>query len=367
MKKIKSVIFISISISFIMVVAFPIFSTDTRTKEIATKEIQATILLDLYRLEPALNKKLLIRGYKVFDTDKTGNLYFLEALKHRVLKYSPNGTFIRQIGSIGKDDSGLFYPTAIKVDHENDRIWISDNEGKKIKSFSLSGDYKSSFEIKKARKLNALDTYGDKIYVNTRFAHSKNFNNNSLFSVYNKNGDKMSGGGEIIQCRNVYGYYHFNSNYFAIRDGHLIGAFLNVPKLFHYKITGDKKLKKISEVNLVKIGLPEIQQKDNESRQRGLDSPSAIRSDNGYLEYIRFCNGFDIDKNLHAYYSVLTYNSPPVIYHFDQNARIVEKLLILKKKAQVSIKGIYIDKYNGIRRAIGFTGNPENSLLLIRF
>jgi len=76
-----------------------------------------------------------------------GSLYVTEILNgHRLLIFSPDGTFKRSIGTAGlvgdaKQGQGVFqFPNSVKV--LGDEVWVADSNNRRIQVFSAKGDFK---------------------------------------------------------------------------------------------------------------------------------------------------------------------------------------------------------------------------------
>jgi len=334
-------------------------SATTRQPDIKTRIIQVKTIFDIGKLTPKYTPGFAMSN-RLFDIDKNGNFFFLESLKHRVLKFSPTGKFITQVGSIGQDDPGLYFPTAIKI--SGDTLYISDYYGRKLKCFSLDGGFKSVFNIPNSVSANYIDVDKDKIYVNSRVKSVKEFNHSHLISVYDEKGNKVTEFGQIIECQNIYGYLVFNTGYFSIAGGYLIGAFSNSPVIFKYDLAGKQSFSK----DIVSMKAHEFVLLENESKRPGFDTPQKIRGDTGQVDTIRFCSGFDVDDNLHAYYSVFIEKVEPCIYHFDANGDILERLILKSSNRTIKVKHIHIDKNTNKKYGIGFlngSGGKEDAML----
>ena len=75
--------------------------------------------------------------------DSAGNLYVVQghlAAEPRVLKFSPDGTFIRQWGARGTGPGEFAAAHSIKIDDE-DRLYIADRENQRIQIFDTEGQF----------------------------------------------------------------------------------------------------------------------------------------------------------------------------------------------------------------------------------
>ncbi|MFC1553853.1 hypothetical protein ACFL7D_04390 [candidate division KSB1 bacterium] len=59
-----------------------------------------------------------------FDIDDSGNLYLLDRKNHRVLKYSPEGTYLSSIGGPGITEQSLYRPIEMNIDR-NGNIYVT--------------------------------------------------------------------------------------------------------------------------------------------------------------------------------------------------------------------------------------------------
>jgi DNA-binding beta-propeller fold protein YncE len=75
--------------------------------------------------------------------DSTGNLYVVQGhlqAEPRVLKFAPDGGFIRQWGSRGSEAGQFAAAHSIKID-SNDRLYIADRENQRIQIFDTDGNF----------------------------------------------------------------------------------------------------------------------------------------------------------------------------------------------------------------------------------
>ena len=88
-------------------------------------------------------------GTQLFDQpnetalDSQGNLYVVQghgAGDPKVLKFSPDGTFITQWGSRGEGPGQFFAAYSIEID-ANDNIYVADRENMRIEIFNTEGNY----------------------------------------------------------------------------------------------------------------------------------------------------------------------------------------------------------------------------------
>ena len=329
------------------------------SKHIENKVISVKTVLNLGNLTPPLFN-FVMDAQRVFDIDENGIFYFLDSQKHRILKYSKLGQSIGQIGSIGQDESGIFYPSAIKI--SGNVIYIGDKGGKKIKLFSLNGDFINGFNIDKSHKLNWLDVEGDRIFANVRYVTPDTFNKNKLISVFDKKGLKKGEFGKILESQSIYGYFSFNTSYFYVIDeGNIIGTFKFYPFIFNIKSEGSQVyFKNISTLS------PEFQYKWNLSQSGDSDRPDKIRigDSSGPITMINFCEGFAVDAEKNIYYAINTSTSKGTVFRFDKNGNIIEKLILKSTEGVMNVVYLFIDKYTNTRYGIGdIIGNIPKTIL----
>jgi hypothetical protein len=326
------------------------------TSSVQIKAIQVKKLFNTADLKPGLDEYITISNYRVFDVDKDGNIYILDFRNHRVMKYTQDGTFLLQIESIGKDGAGLFKPAGLRI--HKDSLYINSYGGTDIKQFSLNGDFVSSFSIKNVRSGSHIDIYKDKIYSNVRIV-KKDYNSTSLFQVYSKAGKPLKPFGKIVESHKYSGYQTFNNTFFTVRKGHLLGTFKNLPILFHYNLDG----KLIHYTDLRKSGISQVTALEKDAIRNKLDTPMNIKRNDGYVENKIYCNAFDIDDRLHSYYSITPLGGPPFVFHFDENGKIVEKLILKDENNSLFVKGFSADKNSDFIYGIGISLENRNTIL----
>jgi hypothetical protein len=81
--------------------------------------------------------------------DKDKNIYVLNQLGHRVLKFDINGKFLKQIGKKGKGPGEFWLPSEISVDGKG-HLFVEDDGNRRIQIFNSDGKYLGSFKCFKA-------------------------------------------------------------------------------------------------------------------------------------------------------------------------------------------------------------------------
>jgi sugar lactone lactonase YvrE len=79
--------------------------------------------------------------------DSQGNIYVVSghgAAEPKVLKFGPDGSFIKQWGSRGEGPGQFFAAHGIEID-ANDTLYIADRENMRVELFDTEGNYKSEW------------------------------------------------------------------------------------------------------------------------------------------------------------------------------------------------------------------------------
>lgn len=353
LKRILIIIIIPVCLFFIR--------CNKESRSIENKVISVQTVFNFGNLTPPLFN-FVMDGQRVFDIDKNGIFYFLDSQKHRILKYSIQGQYIGQIGSIGQDESGVFYPSAIKISGET--IYISDKGGKKLKLFSLNGDFINGFNIDKSHKLNWMDVEGNRIYANVRYVTPDTFNKNKLISVFDKKGLKIGEFGKILESQSIYGYFSFNTSYFYLEGGNIIGTFKFYPFIFNINSDGSQVyFKSISTLS------PELQYKWSLSQKEDCDRPDKIRigTNSGPITMINFCEGFAVDTEQNIYYAINTSTSKGTVFRLNKNGNVIEKLILKSAEGAMNVVYLYIDKNTNTRYGIGDIAGTVTKTILFKF
>lgn len=94
-------------------------------------------------------------GTRLFDQpnevnfDSAGNLYVVQGhgpAEPRVLKFRPDGTFIKQWGSRGDGEGQFAVAHAIEID-DQDRLYVADRENFRIQMFDTEGNYLDEWQF----------------------------------------------------------------------------------------------------------------------------------------------------------------------------------------------------------------------------
>jgi len=87
---------------------------------------------------------------KGITLDNDGNIYVADTGNSRIQVFSKEGNLIGQIGKMGKEKNKLLNPIGVALD-EKDGVWIIEEEGKYLKNFTTTGDFKNSFAFPQER------------------------------------------------------------------------------------------------------------------------------------------------------------------------------------------------------------------------
>ena len=125
---------------------------------VANRKLFATVIIDcdkpLYEMvyeftEPNDNAKYFTNPHSI-TLDKEGNLLIADYNGNRVLRFTPQGKYLGDLGSgVGNEPGQIYLPRVIKVDDKGD-IYVSDQKpfGDRIQVFSHEGKFLRSFAEK---------------------------------------------------------------------------------------------------------------------------------------------------------------------------------------------------------------------------
>ncbi len=149
------------------------------------------------------------------EIDGEGNFYVLDSGNGRIVKFDSVGTFLREIGRTGVglgefrrpvdltfDKEGNIY--VLDVDISSFKVKIMDKDGKHLNSFDVSATYQD------CGSRIAVDDQG-LIYLNLPME-------GALFSVYTKEGQKVTSFGEITYYENTTKNIVFNTVMFFVDE-----------------------------------------------------------------------------------------------------------------------------------------------------
>ena len=110
--------------------------------------------------------------------DPAGNAYVVDILNGRVVKLSPEGSFLREYGSLGDTAGALSRPKDVAIDSAGN-VYVSDGLLAAVQVFSAAGDYRGFIGLKDPadrdsgalfRAPAGLTIVGSSLYVVDRFA-----------------------------------------------------------------------------------------------------------------------------------------------------------------------------------------------------
>ena len=108
-----------------------------------TADIPANILIML-DTSGSMNSKLYssVQVYYPLDvaTDSSGNVYVMEYYNNRIKVFDSSGAYLRSFGGYGNGCNQWQYARQFTI--YNDVIYIADTYGRKVKSFTLTGQCK---------------------------------------------------------------------------------------------------------------------------------------------------------------------------------------------------------------------------------
>lgn len=329
----------------------------TKGSKIKTKTVR---IIDLFKLtdlkiDPGA-MSFMHNGF--FDVDADSNYYFLEMMNHRIVKYNRKKEFVCQVGSIGQGEKDLYSPSAICVD--GDSILVSYREGKKIKRYSLTGEFISSFDVVDAFQINTLRAHAGKIYCDARYS-SDDWYKRKAISVFDAGGKYLKGIGKSLKTPDSMTYEFFNTSYFQVRDNNITGAFKSSPVIFKYDLDGRTVFYK----DLGKMNISEVDERLKIVNGSAYDTPGEKKSvESNTIRGVFYSNGCIVDDNGHIYYDFISFSGTHVLLHFDSDGNLVEKLMLEKENRPVKIFGIYIR--DSVRYGLGCVKTfKEDGMLFI--
>lgn len=139
-----------------------------------------------YRLVQAFSDQVVSWPSSIVSSS-SGDLFVLDNMNHRVLVFR-EGRFLRQIGQIGQGEGDLHQPVAMCID-KNDRLYIVDQENKRIQIFLSDGSPYGRFQADTETNTITVDSLGE-ILIN-------NPNSGDLVTVYSAQGRKVRTMGEL--------------------------------------------------------------------------------------------------------------------------------------------------------------------------
>jgi hypothetical protein len=332
--------------------------TDSKRSNIETRKIQVK---EIFRLtDLGINPEAMSFMHNgFFDVDADGNYYFLEFMNHRIVKCSREKEFVCQIGSIGQGEKDIYEPGAICID--GDSILVTYRLGKKIKRYSLNGEFISSFDIANCFQINTLRTHAGKIYCDARYS-SDDWRKRNAISVFDAGGKLLAEIGKSLKTPDLFTYEFFNASYFQVGDKGITGAFKSSPVIFKYDADG----RSIFYKDLGKMNIPEVDERLKIVSEDIYDTPEERKSaDPDIIQGVFYSNGCIVENSGDIYYDFLSFSGAHVLLHFDSGGNLLEKLVLEKENRPVSIFGIYIK--NTVRYGIGCVDAFRDNGMLFTF
>jgi len=299
--------------------------------------------LNISDLKPSINleKTFLSIAFATnfWDVDEDGNYYLLDIHNHRVMKYGRDLRFLNQFGGIGQEEDSLYYPNGIAV--YNGNLFVMDQEGKKVKSFSLDGSLLSSFEIRDAYSTESILIDNDEIFLSVKYRSREEYNKNKLISVFSLSGKKLRDFGETVSSMNYNGHVMFN-RVRLFKHGDRIFT----PYNFWPIIRIFEKEKEIKRINLLEQNLDEIEEIAMLGKKQGVDTPQSLSSDSGVSSII-YCSGFSPYSSGEFYY-VTTYDryTKSIMYIIDELGKCRRKVIFYFKGKPLRINDIKFKSNN---------------------
>jgi hypothetical protein len=300
---------------------------------------------DLSKIKPSLNleKTFLSMWYAVnfWDIDDKGNYYFLDIYKHRVLKFGENWQFLMQFGVIGQEEDSLYYPNGIFLYKET--LFVLDQEGKKVKSFSLDGSFLASFEIKDALAAESIFIANDEILLSVKYRSKEGYNDNGLVSVFSLNGQRLRHFGKVVKSVKYGGYLMFN----RVRIFQQ-GTRVFIPHNFWPIVRIFEGKQEVKTINLLDIKLEEINEIYEDGKRRKVDTPVSVKEERGASAMI-YCSGFYPISQKEFYY-VANYerHTKSIVFILDENGMCKKRMKFEFNGKPLKIKDIkckYGNKY----------------------
>jgi len=99
-------------------------------------------------------------------TDLLGKyVYVTDSVRHKILKFSSNGTFLMQWGKEGSANGEFQEPTDVAVDSQGN-VYVTEYYGSRVQKFTENGEYLTQWAIAAQGQLGiAIDRSNDLVYV----------------------------------------------------------------------------------------------------------------------------------------------------------------------------------------------------------
>ena len=130
-----------------------------RIEEVSNRNLFATVIIDsdtplyemVYEFTEPVNDAIYFNNPHCITLDINGNLLIADYDGNRILRFTPKGEYLGDIGSgVGNEPGQIYLPRVVKTDKKGniyvsdqkpygDRIQVFSNEGKLLKSFAAKG------------------------------------------------------------------------------------------------------------------------------------------------------------------------------------------------------------------------------------
>ncbi len=120
---------------------------------------------------------------------RSGDLYILDGGNHRVLVFTPEGSFVRQIGGIGQGEGDLYEPMGICLDGQG-RVYVIDQSSNRVQVFKPDGQPLRRFRIDTVSDSIAVNSKGEILLNTPRKGH--------LVTVYSPEGKDLRAFGDLV-------------------------------------------------------------------------------------------------------------------------------------------------------------------------
>jgi len=254
-----------------------------------------------------------------YTMDESEFIYCMDRENHRILKIDKGGSFVKQIGSKGKESENLFNPVGIFV--RDNILYVLDHNGCKVKQFNTDGEFIEEFEIEGASSTWEIFVDDKYIYLHTFYKDRENFQNHKLFTIFTKDGKPVKQIGDPIPTNHPHSFKVTNRGHFSVVNGNIYIAFVHLPIVAGYDFDGNRILYK----DLRKMDIYEVNALGRDAEKRGVDLPTSINGPRARV-YI-YCDGFSTGHDNHYYYSLRD-----SILHFDDKFNLLERIKTKEKK-----------------------------------
>jgi len=79
-----------------------------------------------------------------------GDIYVMDGVNNRVVRYDNNGKYINEFGSIGTNEGQFMFPIGIRTDDEG-QVYIADSKNGRIQVFTPEGKFKKVIALAKTK------------------------------------------------------------------------------------------------------------------------------------------------------------------------------------------------------------------------